>query len=95
MLELQNLPDEILLKVLNYLEIEEVCICVQVSQRFRDICHDQTLWNRVNLFGNSVLLKFLEMILNKKCKYLSLLNATLVVWLQELHGAFKCSILFM
>ena len=79
MLEVQNLPDEILLKVLSYLEIEEICVCAQLSQRFRAICHDQALWNRVNLFGNPVLLQFLEMILNKKCKYLSLLNAKLVV----------------
>ena len=85
MLELQNLPDEILLKVLSYLEIEEICICVQVSQRFKAICDDQSLWQRVNLFGSPVLLQFLEMILNKKCcKYLSLLNATLVVWLQDI-----------
>ena len=85
MWELQNLPDEILLKVLSYLQIEDICICVQVSQRFKAICDDQSLWQRVNLFGSPVLLQFLEMILNKECcKHLSLLNATLVVWLQDI-----------
>jgi hypothetical protein len=90
--ELDNLPDEIILKVMRYLETRDVLRCGQVSNRIRAISRDELLWQKINLANSTPLgyyekrpisyaTDFLEMILNNGCKYLNLhgtkLNGTL------------------
>ena len=48
-IQLEDLPDEIILKVLRYLESRVVFICGQVSKRIRAISHDESLWEKINL----------------------------------------------
>ena len=73
---LETLPNEILLKVLSYLEIEGIIHCSQVSKRIREISCEEILWQKINLYKNLVPINFLSMILNRGCKYLSLNKAT-------------------
>ena len=40
---LENLPNEIILKVFAYLNFQELLRCGQVSKRIRSISHDETL----------------------------------------------------
>ena len=89
---METLPDEIILKVMSYLETRVVLQCGQVSNRIRAISRDELLWQKINLANSTPLgyyqkrpisysTDFLEMILNNGCKYLNLhgtkLNGTL------------------
>ena len=76
--QLENLPDEILLKVLRNLEIKDLIRCSQLSKKVRRICHDEVLWERLNLCKKRIPTEFLQLILKNGCKYLSLQNANLV-----------------
>ena len=48
-IQLEYFPDEILLKVLSYLDVKDLIPCGQVSDRIRAISHDEILWQRINL----------------------------------------------
>ena len=43
-IKLDNLPDELILKVLSYLEIIDIVRCSQTSRRIRIITQDKSLW---------------------------------------------------
>ena len=53
---LENLPDEILLKIFNDAnpKIKELLVFGQVSRRIRSVAHDQSLWQNVSLFRKNV-----------------------------------------
>ena len=46
MASFQDLPDEIILKVIDYLEIEDLSRCGRVSKRIRKISHDESFWKK-------------------------------------------------
>ena len=72
-LSLNDVPDEVILRVFSNLEIKDFIRCGQVSKRIRAISQDQSLWLRINLYENkSVATGFLEYVLNNGCKYLGL-----------------------
>ena len=72
-LSLDDVPDEVILKVFSNLEIKDFIRCGQVSKRIRAISQDQSLWLRLDLYKNkSVAPGFLEYIINNGCKYLGL-----------------------
>ena len=50
--DFNNFPDEVVLKILSYLDIDNLPKCAQVSQKMRNICKDWSLWERINLNGN-------------------------------------------
>ena len=74
----QHLPDELVLKILNYSETKDLISCGQLSRRIRQISHDGTLWETANLEKKIVKTQLLEMILGKGCKILNLSNSTIV-----------------
>ena len=74
----QDLPDELVLKILNYSETKDLISCGQLSRRIRQISHDGTLWETANLKKKIVKTQLLEMILGKGCKILNLSNSTIV-----------------
>ena len=76
--ELGILPDEVILNILSYLSTKELMNCGQVSERIRAISHDETLWQKVNLYRLKVSTEFLQMILNNGCTHLSLKRTELV-----------------
>ena len=69
---LEELPDEIVLKILSYLNITHLICCSQLSKRFAAICLDESLWQKINLYKSCVPSSVMSRILNNGCKYLSL-----------------------
>ena len=76
MSEFGNFPNEIILKVLTYLKVKEIVRCHQVSKRIKAICHDESLWKKINI--DLVPAKLLQLVLNNGCEYLSLNCSTVV-----------------
>ena len=74
----QDLPDEVLLKILSYFEVKDLISCGQVSRRIRRISHDGSLWVTTNLERKIVKTELLQMILCKGCKILDISNSTIV-----------------
>ena len=77
MSQFHDLPNEIILKVLSYLEVKELLCCSQTSKRIRAVCRDETLYQKIDLNGKKVQTRFLEKIINKGCKDLNLIGALL------------------
>jgi hypothetical protein len=78
MLNFQDLPDELILKILSYQEAKDLISCGQASKRIRRISHDGTLWVTTNLEKKIVKTELLEMILRKGCSILNLCNCTIL-----------------
>ena len=74
----QDLPDELILKILTYSEVKGLLCCGQVSKRIRRISHDGTLWVTASLNNKVVKTELLELILCKGCKILNISNSTIV-----------------
>ena len=77
-LELTDLPVEIILKVFASLDIKDLFNCGQVAKRFRTISHDEFLWQRIDLSGKSVSAAFIQFILDRGCKHLDLSNSRIL-----------------
>ena len=79
MSNLDDLPNEVILKVLTYLKVEELVRCHQVSKRIKTISHDESLWKKINLYlCNFIPAELLQLVLNNGCQYLSLKMSTVV-----------------
>ena len=78
MLNFQDIPDELVLKILSYPEAKDLISCGQVSKRIRRISRDSTLWVTANLEKKIVKTELLEMILGKGCKILNLCDSTIL-----------------
>ena len=76
-LDLEDLPNELLLKILSYLKINSIISCGLLSKRIRFISHDISLWQKINLHQKTVPTKFLKFVMKNGCKYLSLSCAKL------------------
>ena len=74
----QDLPDELILKILSYSEIIDLISCGQVSKRTRNISYDSSLWVLANLEEKIVKTELLELILSKGCKILNISNSTII-----------------
>ena len=77
MLNFQDLPEELVLKILSYSETKHLIACGQVSKRIRRISQDVP-WRTVNLEKKIVKTELLEMILSKGCEILNLRHCTIV-----------------
>ena len=75
--QLQDLPDEVILKIFSYMDIREILKCGQVSKRIRAVSTDESLWSKLNFFGGYVPYEFLEKAVENGCRYLSLAFARL------------------
>ena len=76
--KLECLPDEVILKVFSYLEnMADRIHCGHVSQRPRAISSDKSLWQKMNLFIKIVPTSFLQFVLERGCKFLSLQQTSL------------------
>ena len=71
-LSLENLPDELIIKVFSFLETRDLICLGQLSTRIRAISHDEQFWKKMNLYLKSLPAKFLRIAINNGCKYLSL-----------------------
>ena len=80
MASFQDSPDEVILKVIKYLDINELVKFGEVSKRMRAISNDKSLWQKMNLSRDrpswsdefDVPTKFVKMVIENGCQYLSL-----------------------
>ena len=85
MASFQDSPDEVILKVVSYLDINELVKFGEVSKRLRAISNDKSLWRKMNLSRYrpswcdefDVPTKFVKMVIENGCQYLSLYNVKL------------------
>ena len=69
--QLENLPNEILMKILNYMnpKIKELLLFGHVSRRIRWVSHDQSLWQNLTLLPkNPVPAGLLQLIVENGCQ---------------------------
>ena len=57
---IEDLPNEILLKIISLLDFKEVLRCGQSSKRLREISNDNSFWLKLNLTGRKVPYGFIE-----------------------------------
>ena len=87
-LQLEDLPDEMIVKVFSYLKIGDLIHCGHVSKRIRQIWNVESLWQSIdfndldNGRGSKVQTDFIIFLLDKGCKYLNLRSV-------ELTGSLK------
>ena len=91
-LELESLPDEMLLKIFSYMNIQELLQCGQVSKRIRTICSDKSLWVVINLFQKKVKAEFIKLILDRNCDLLGIKD-TMINGFVKLNKTYKLSYL--
>ena len=76
--QLETLPNEVILHVFSYLKIVCLLKCGQVSQRFRAISNDKYVWPKTfNLSCKKVPVGFFQKLLDSGSKYLKLSEAFL------------------
>jgi len=71
-LPFENLPVEIELEVMSYLDIRDLVRCTRVSKKIRALCQDQSLWQKINLSWKKIPSSFVQFVLDKNCKSLIL-----------------------
>ena len=71
--QLDDLPDEVILKMLGFLNIKELLYCGQVSKRLRAIANDESLWLKLNLQERKVPYDFIDKAAGNGCQYLSVI----------------------
>ena len=64
---LERLPEEIILKILSYLKIQELLRVSHFSKNIRRICHDKSLWKIVDLSEQKVKAKVIKAVLQNDC----------------------------
>ena len=74
---LKDLPNEIITKVLRYLQIRDLFFFGHLSTRTRAISRDKTLWQKVTVYNKTLRSEFLEFILRNGCKFLKLIDVQL------------------
>ena len=65
--QLDDLPDEVNLKIFVFLRLKELHLCVLVSKRLRWIANDESLWIVLNLFEKKVPYDFIEKAARNGC----------------------------
>ena len=73
---LEDLPEEIILKILGQVNIRDLFRCSFVNKKIRKIAHDKSLWEKMNLRSRrsnvDVPAELFVKLLEKGCEYLSL-----------------------
>ena len=71
-LQLESLPDEMLLKIFSYMNMQELLQYGQVSKRIRAICSDESFWEHIHLEQKKVKAEFIKFILERNCHLLGI-----------------------
>ena len=72
--QLDELPDEVILKIVGFLDLKELLLCGQVSKRLQAIANDKSLWLKLNFWNRKVPYDFIEKAAGNGCQYLSLFD---------------------
>ena len=75
--QLEDLPVEVLLSVLNFLELPDCNRFGQVSKRLKSLSLVESLWQKICLVNKTVSISLVEKILNRGCKTLCLKSCRL------------------
>ena len=51
MVNIEELPNEILVKIFTFFSVRDLGRCSRVSHRFRTISRDESMWQKINLYG--------------------------------------------
>jgi len=87
--QLDDLPDEVILNMLGFLNIKELLLCGQVSKRLRAIANDESLWLKLNLYKRKVPYDFIEKAAGNGCQYLSLAGCDILHFTGKSKTSFK------
>ena len=74
-LEIECLPDEVLVKIFEYLDLRDISRCAQVSKQMNRISQDSSVWKsreKLSIYDKKVPTEFLTYVLSKGIKALSL-----------------------
>ena len=71
-MKVEEMPNEILVKIFSHLNIRDLGRCSKVSHKFRHICYNETMWQKINLYGKDVPVEFIEHLFAIGTKYFSL-----------------------
>jgi len=76
---MEKVPNEILLKIFSYLDIQSLGRCATMSKRFHEIAYEKVLWQKlpVNL-GPNVPIEFLQHIMKHGIAYIRLHHVALI-----------------
>ena len=78
---LQDLPNELLVKIFGFCDMEDLLRLFQVSKRIGSICQDSSCWKKINIKGclvkptysrKTLPSKVLQSIINYGCEYLTI-----------------------
>jgi hypothetical protein len=87
--QLEDLPDEVILNMLGFLDIKELLLCGQVSKRLQAIANDESLWLTLNLYKRKVPYDFIEKAAGNGCQYLSLAGCDILYFTGKSKTTFK------
>ena len=76
-LQLDDIPNEIILKILRKLKLKYLLICAQVCKRINVICMDETLYHKMDFSRRTIPTRIVELALQRGCKNLSLRHSKL------------------
>ena len=85
--KLEDLPNEIITKVLHYLEIRDLIFFGHLSKRTRAVSRNKTLWRKLTIHSKTLKSKCLKFMLINGCKCLKLILVCVYpLWLKgSLH----------
>ena len=70
---LERLPNEILLKIVDYLQVRDLLRCGQTCRKIRTVVQDESLWKKVNFSRNSLVPSgLLQFVVEHGCEYLNI-----------------------
>ena len=87
--QLDDLPDEVILKLFVFLSLKELLLCGQVSKRLYRIANDESLWIKLNLYERKVPYDFIEKAARNGCQYLSLANCDILRFTGKSESSFN------
>ena len=92
---MEKIPNEILLKIFSYLEVQDLGRCATVCKEFHEIAYDRGLWQKlpINLAGKRVPVEFVQHIMKHGAGYLNLDNAE--IFGNPLHFAQQNSLKYL
>ena len=67
---IENLPQEIMLKIFVFLEPKDLVQCLQVSKQFRRVAEDETLWQKLKIQDEVIPVKLINQVLSYGLKKL-------------------------
>ena len=75
--KLEDLPNEIITKVLSYLDLRNLFCFGHISKRTRSISRDKAVWRKLTIHNQNLKSRLLKFMLRNGCKFLKLINVKL------------------